>query len=41
MAQIDLFEDLTNRVAIGITEDEYKEKIHLIKKRYGISYSVE
>ena len=34
MAQIDLFEDIVNKVAIGTTEDEFKEKIHLIKKRY-------
>ena len=38
MAQIDLFEDITNRVAIGISEAEFKDKIRLIKKRYRISY---
>lgn len=39
MSQIDLFEDIAQGVGIGISEDEFKEKIHLIKKRYpSLSY---
>ena len=34
MSQIDLFEDIVNGVARGISEDEFKDKIRLIKKRY-------
>lgn len=34
MSQIDLFDDIVYGVARGISEDEFKEKVRLIKRRY-------